>query len=83
MTAKPLYLDVRTPEEYAEAHVEPSINIPVDELAASLHALGSREREIIIYCRSGRRSAIALEILRAAGFTNVTDAGSISNVRAA
>jgi phage shock protein E len=83
MTAKPLYLDVRTPEEYAEVHVEPSINIPVDELSASLHALGSREREIIIYCRSGRRSAIALEILRAAGFTNVRDAGSISNVRAA
>lgn len=83
MTAKPLYLDVRTPEEYAEVHVESSINIPVDELSASLHALGSREREIIIYCRSGRRSAIALEILRAAGFTNVRDAGAISNVRAA
>jgi phage shock protein E len=83
MTAKPLYLDVRTPEEYAQVHVEPSINIPVDELSASLHALGSREREIIIYCRSGRRSAIALEILRAAGFTNVRDVGAISNVRAA
>jgi len=83
MTAKPLYLDVRTPQEYAQMHVTPSLNIPIDALAASLHTLGSREREIVVYCRSGRRSAIALEILCAAGFTNVRDVGSISNVRAA
>ena len=83
MSSKPLYLDVRTAEEYAEVHVEPSVNIPVDVLSASLSVLGSCEREIIVYCRSGRRSAIALEILRAAGFTHVRDAGSISKVRAA
>jgi phage shock protein E len=83
MSQNPLYLDVRTREEHAQESIEPSVNIPVDELSERLAALGARNRPIIVYCRSGRRSAIALDILRAAGFTNVRDAGSIYDVRAA
>lgn len=83
MSQDTLYLDVRTREEHAEQRIEPSLNIPVDELPDRLSALGSKHRAIVVYCRSGRRSATALEILRAGGFTNVRDAGSIFNVRAA
>ena len=83
MSQKSLFLDVRTREEHAQERIEPSVNIPVDELDERLESLGPRNRPIVVYCRSGRRSAIALDILTAAGFTNVRDAGSIHNVRAA
>ena len=83
MSQDTLYLDVRTREEHAEERIEPSVNIPVDELSGRLAALGPRSRPIVVYCRSGRRSAIALDILRSGGFMNVRDVGSIYNVRAA
>lgn len=81
MPSDPVYLDVRSPEEFAEAHVLSSKNIPVETLGARLIELGARDTPLIVYCRSGRRSARAVEILRAAGFSNLTDAGSIENVR--
>lgn len=77
----PLYLDVRSPEEFAEKHVLQSKNIPVEVLAERLGELGAKDTPLIVYCRSGRRSARAMEILRAAGFSNLTDAGSIDSVR--
>lgn len=62
-------LDVRTPEEYAEGHVAGARNIPHTEIAARLAELeDARGNDIVVYCRSGRRSEAALETLRAAGF---------------
>ncbi|HWN06992.1 MAG TPA: rhodanese-like domain-containing protein [Steroidobacteraceae bacterium] len=62
-------LDVRTPEEYAAGHLPGAANIPHDRLAARLGELsGARERDIVVYCRTGRRTAEALEILDKAGF---------------
>lgn len=65
-------LDVRTPEEYAEGHVAGARNIPHTEIAARLAELDdARERDVVVYCRSGRRTAIAIEALRKAGFTRL------------
>lgn len=62
-------LDVRTPEEYAAGHLPGAVNIPHDQLAARLGELsGARERDIVVYCRTGRRSAKALGVLDKAGF---------------
>jgi phage shock protein E len=62
-------LDVRTPEEYAAGHLPGATNIPHDQLAARLGELsGARERDVVVYCRTGRRSAEALETLDKAGF---------------
>ena len=62
-------LDVRTPEEYAAGHLPGAVNIPHDQLAARLGELsGARERDIVVYCRTGRRSAEALGVLDKAGF---------------
>jgi phage shock protein E len=62
-------LDVRTPEEYAAGHLPGAANIPHDQLAARLGELsGARERDIVVYCRTGRRTAEALEVLVKAGF---------------
>jgi rhodanese-related sulfurtransferase len=62
-------LDVRTQKEFAEGHVPGAINISHDELASRLGELeGARDRDIVVYCRSGRRTGIALGVLEKAGF---------------
>jgi rhodanese-related sulfurtransferase len=62
-------LDVRTPEEYAAGHLPGAVNIPHGELAARIAELaGARERDVVVYCRTGVRSAAALEVLGKAGF---------------
>jgi rhodanese-related sulfurtransferase len=64
-----LLLDVRTPEEYAGGHLPGAVNIPHTELAARVAELdGARERDIVVYCRTGSRTAQALEMLGKAGF---------------
>jgi phage shock protein E len=65
-------LDVRTPEEFAAGHIPGAVNIPHDQLPNRLAELaGAKNKEVVIYCRSGRRSAIAQETLTSKGFTSV------------
>ena len=62
-------LDVRTPEEFASGHLPGAINIPHAELAARVAELdGARDRDIVVYCRTGRRSGEALGVLEQSGF---------------
>ncbi len=70
----PTILDVRTPEEFAAGHVPGAINIPYTELEerySELKLEGSDE--LVVYCQSGRRAAIAEAALSELGFTNVRD----------
>jgi phage shock protein E len=76
-----LIVDVRTPEEYAQAHVPGAKNIPVHELQARLGELGAKDAPIVVYCRSGARSAAAASLLARAGFARVTDIGAMGNWR--
>jgi phage shock protein E len=65
-------LDVRTPAEYAEGHVPGAINIPHTEIATRIGELSAaRDRDLVVYCRSGVRTEQALASLREAGFTRV------------
>ena len=73
-----LLLDVRTPAEHATGAPGGALNIPVQELAARLHEL-PKERTIVAFCRSGARSASAVEQLVAAGF-DAHDAGGVGNL---
>jgi rhodanese-related sulfurtransferase len=67
-----LLLDVRTPEEFAAGHIPGAVNIPHDQLPNRLAELaGAKNKEVVVYCRSGRRSAIAQETLSKQGFTSV------------
>jgi len=50
-------IDVREPYEYEEGHIENSINIPMDNVLKSLDKLDHSKQSIILYCRTGRRSA--------------------------
>ena len=71
-----LLVDVRTPAEYARGHLEGAINIPYDQIGARAGELGDKDREIVLYCRSGRRSGIAKQTLEKQGFTRLFNAGS-------
>ena len=76
-----LVLDVRTPGEYQSGHYEKARNIPVQELGDRVSELGDKKRAIVVYCASGMRSARAVKILTAAGFTDVTNAGGLRDLQ--
>jgi adenylyltransferase/sulfurtransferase len=69
-------IDVREPYEWNIAHLPGARLIPLGELAARMSSLDST-REIVVYCRSGARSADATRHLRAAGFNASNLAGGI------
>lgn len=69
-------LDVRTAEEFEAGHLRGAVHIPCDEIAGRLEELGVAGDTVVVYCRSGRRSARAASALRAAGFV-VCDVGAM------
>lgn len=71
-----LLIDVRTPEEFGTGHIEGAVNIPVESLASRLNEVPSGQ-PIVVYCRSGNRSAQASNILAQAGYSTVYDLGGI------
>ena len=83
--AAPILLDVREPAEFAALHIPGSINVPRGVLEQScvwdydetlpLLAAG-REQEIVLICRSGKRSALAADMLRRMGYANVATLGT-------
>jgi len=63
-------LDVRTVDEFKEGHIRGATLIPVSKLEANLAKLkDSKNKQIVVYCRSGSRSVAASRILKANGFT--------------
>ena len=79
-----LLLDVRTPEEYRQRHLEGAHNIPYDELEQHLDQLealtgGNASQAIVVYCRTGRRSGIAKTKLLELGHDRVTNLGGIDD----
>ncbi len=72
-------LDVRTREEFASGHVDGAVNIPVQELETRIAELGTSGKPIVVYCHSGRRSAVAKQMLEAAGHAEVYDLGPMSS----
>lgn len=76
-------LDVRTPEEFAQEHIEGATLIPVQVLSEKLSQLQSvKETKIIVYCHSGNRSVIASRILTKNGFTPLNVKGGITEWKA-
>lgn len=69
-------VDVRTPEEFAAGHLDGARNLPLDALTARMAEL-PRDRAVVVYCRSGARSARAAAVLRSAGH-DVRDLGPMS-----
>lgn len=68
-------VDVRTADEFAQGHVKNSVNIPLDRMQSQLAQLKNR-KNIIVFCRSGNRSALAKTFLEQKGFSNVVNGGT-------
>ena len=65
-------LDVRTPAEFAAGHVPGARNVSHDQLPVKLAELASlKDKPVVLYCRSGRRTTLAEETLRGAGFSKL------------
>ena len=77
-------IDVRTPAEYAAGHIAGAQNIDVEaaDFGAKIASL-DKKAAYFVYCRSGRRSAIAADQMAAAGFTDIVDAGAMADLVAA
>jgi phage shock protein E len=73
-----IVIDVRTPEEFAQGHLDGAVNLDVEGGAfeAGLADLDP-DASYAVYCRSGRRSALAADVMAQSGFTDVADLGSL------
>ncbi len=76
-SSEPIIVDVRTPGEFRGGAYPGAINIPVDDLQMRVNEIGSKSREITLYCASGARSAYGQRVLQQLGFTNVKNGGGI------
>jgi rhodanese-related sulfurtransferase len=66
----PYVLDVRTADEYVSGHVPGAVNIPHDQLASRLAEV-PKDRDVVLYCRSGRRAVLAAEVLADNGYARL------------
>lgn len=73
-----IILDTRTQEEYDEGHIPGAIVISHDEIEEKAEKmLPDKDQLILVYCRSGRRSKLASEVLVELGYTNIKEFGGI------
>lgn len=73
-----ILIDVRTKEEYDEKHISGAVNIPLSDIEEG-NIDYDKDKDIIVYCRSGNRSKTAAKQLIVLGYTKVYDLGSINN----
>ena len=67
-------LDVRTVEEFKSGHIRNSINIPHEILLSNIDLVSEYNDEpLVVYCRSGKRASLVIEVLKKHGFTNIVD----------
>ena len=74
-----ILLDVRTQEEFDGGHIPGAVCFPNEDILPEFPLPFEKDAEILVYCRSGRRSAEAAEKLAEMGFTNVADFGGIQD----
>jgi phage shock protein E len=80
--AKDVVIDVRTPQEFQGGHVQGALNLPHDSIAQDIaKAKVNKDDHVILYCRSGRRSEIALGTLKGLGFSNVENYGGFEQAQ--
>lgn len=72
-------VDVRTPMEYEAGHIPGARLIPYDQVAARAGELPAKDRPIVLYCRTGRRTGVAAATLAQLGYTAVYDMQGLTN----
>ena len=80
--AEPAWIDVRTIEEYQQDHIDGDVRISHEQIVTEVEKLfADKTQATYLYCRSGRRAGIAMDKLKEAGYANVSNMGSIGDVR--
>ena len=77
-TAGGVLLDVRTPEEFREAHIPGAVNVPLLIIETAVAVVQDRDTPLFVYCRSGVRSRQAVSALQHMGYTHVKNLGGIA-----
>ena len=82
METNAVLLDVRTPEEHKNGYLEGAVLLPLAELESKIAGkVPVKNTPIYIYCRSGRRSGIAVEKLKAVGYTKLHNLGGLKDAQ--
>lgn len=82
IAADALVVDTRSKEEFNGGHIDGAVLIPHDQMESRYKELLShKNKSVVLYCRSGRRSGIAKEILEKEGFTRVINAGGYRRLK--
>jgi phage shock protein E len=76
-----IIIDVREPEEYAGSHISGALNIPPVQLLEGAKDV-PKDTEIVLYCVSGSRSNVSMNILKDLGFTKLTNGINQAHVKA-
>lgn len=76
-----IVVDVRTPQEFEQQHLDGARNYPLSDVATAFNHL-DKNTPIVLYCRSGNRSAKAYDYLRQAGFTQLHNGGGLEEMLA-
>jgi phage shock protein E len=80
-SAETTIIDVREKWEFDEEHFPGAINIPLTHIALQLSSLRDMPKPILLYCRSGNRSGMAANMLKAAGIADVINVGGLSDIQ--
>ena len=76
--ARDVLIDVRTGQEFQSGHIQTAINLPHTSIGEEIAgARVSKDDHIIVYCKSGRRAALAFETLKGLGYANVENYGGL------
>jgi phage shock protein E len=76
-----ILIDVRAKDEFKSGHLEKAINIPYTEIEEQIKSITKdTDKNIVIYCRSGRRSGIAQKTLLKMGYENVINGGGYKDL---
>ncbi len=75
-----IVIDVRATDEFAAGHLDGAVNYNVEDgtLEQALPSLDPNAN-YVVYCRSGRRSAVAVDLMKENGFTQIADLGSLDD----
>lgn len=79
---QPLWIDVRTLEEFNNGHLKDALNIDHEEIAGIIeNVVPDKSQSIYLYCRSGNRSGIATNVLQSMGYTAVENLGGYEDLK--
>lgn len=74
-------VDVRSPWEFEMEHVPGALNIPLEEVSRKIEELRSFHKPVVLYCRSGNRSGMAVSMLKQSGLTEVYNGGGLDDIQ--